>query len=286
MKYSKHISCLCLVFSIYFQTLFNQEYKLPAENTKDNNLVLEDFMDNLPIEGYNGKEIIITRIDNSSNSSSREFDNTNGLRPVYGGGIDNTKIGLHMEKEGNKVIVTCLLPINKKSAFKVKVPNMFSLKIHSSCERSNDVSISDMNNDIEIKNCQSINLKNISGSIIVSTISGNIFIDRCILDKYATISTSTISGNIYAVLSQISTKEPISFNSISGNIDITLPAKIPANINLKSISGTVYTDFDFSDNSKNTNQIIGTTINNQINGGGMDIKLSTVSGNIYLRKGH
>lgn len=285
MKTNKYLILIYLIFSIYIRNTFSQEYKIPVENTKDYKLLLEDFTDNLSVEGYKGKEIIFTRTDKYRDSDSTQPGHSKGSKPVYIGGTDNSTIGLHMEKDGNRITVTCLPSINKKHEYKVKVPDMLSLKIQSSCERSNDVSVSDLNNDIEIKNCQSINLKNINGSVIISTVSGNVLINNCVLDKDATISVSSISGNINAILKQVTTTEPISFNAISGDIDITLPLKIQANIHLKSISGNVKSDFDFSDKGKNTNQIIGTTINNQINGGGVEVKLSTVSGNINLRKG-
>ena len=52
---------------------------------------------------------------------------------------------------------------------------------------------------------------------------------------------------------------------------------------LNSISGTIKSDFNFPDESKN--KFVGTKINFQTHGGGSEIKLYTVSGNISVRKG-
>lgn len=283
MKTIKYVLMVCWVI-LYNAALYTQEYKIPVNNTRDGKLILEDFMGFLPIEGYDGKEIIITRTNAFGDNNSSTPERAAGLKPIYSGGIDNTAIGLHVDNDGNKITVRCLLPLNKRREYKVRVPDHLSLKVQSGCLRSNDVTVSDILNDIEIINCQSITLRNVTGSIVITTISGNIDIEKCVIEKDATISVSAISGNIVAVFKEVNTKEPISFNSISGEVDITLPPKVAANLVLKSISGVVYSDFEFPEGDKNTNQIVGTKIENPMNGGGTSINLSTVSGNIYLRK--
>ena len=264
---------------------FAQEYKIPVENSKDGKLSLEDFMGDLPIEGYDGKEIIISPTSSEEGNEASEPDRAKGLKPIYSRGTDNTGIGLRVEKNGNQITVTCLMPITKQREYKVKVPNNFSLKIGSGCERSNNISIRNIKGEIEIKNCQSIKLSNVTGSLIISTISGNVELEKCALDKDATISIAAISGNINAVLTDFSTKGPISFNSISGEVDITLPAKTAVNLDMKTISGSIYSDFEFSNEEKKMKQIGGTKIEYNLNGGGAELNLKTISGNIYLRKG-
>jgi len=243
--------------------VFSQSYKIPVENTRGGKLILEDFIGTLPVEGYDGKEIIFSSGEN-----------------------DNSQMGLHMERNGNKITVTCLLPITRRKEYKVKVPANFSIKVESGCERSNDLIISNMNNEIDVINCQSITLMNTSGSIVLSTIQGNIKLDQCKLDSDATLSISTISGNIQAIFTQVQPKVSISISSISGEVEITVPTSLAANLLLKTVSGSVFSDFDFPDKAQHTNEIIGTTIENKLNGGGVGFNLSTVSGNISLRKGH
>jgi lia operon protein LiaG len=237
-----------------------QEYKIPVENSKDGKLSLIDFMGDLLIEGYNGKEIIITTTSDNFNANN---ERAKGLKPIYPNGTDNTGIGLSVEKNGNQITVKCLLPITKREEYKIKVPNNFSLKIESGCERSNDVDIQNMNNEIEITNCQSINLKNVTGPLVLSTISGDVNI----------------------VYSSVNTESPVSINSISGEIDVTLPVKTAANLQLETISGTIYSDFDFPTDNNKMKQIAGSTVRFPLNGGGVNMKIVSVSGNVYLRKG-
>jgi hypothetical protein len=241
-------------------TVKAQEYKIPVQNTTDGKLSLVNFMGDLPIEGYSGNEIVITSADAEEVNIP---ERAKGLKPIYPTGTDNTGIGLWVEKNGNQVTVQCLLPITKRGEYKIKVPDNFSIKANSGCERSNEISIANMKNEIEINNCFSVNLKNVTGPLVIST----------------------ISGNVDVVYSSVSTDKPVLISSVSGNIDVALPEKTPLNLQMKTITGTVYSDFDIAAEKNGMKQVGGGTIKSKLNGGGTDFKAVSVSGNIYLRKG-
>ncbi len=137
-----------------------------------------------------------------------------------------------------------------------------SIKVKSECQNSCDVFINNMKNEIEIQTCHDIDLKNVSGPLLLSTIAGDI-----------NITFSSISSN-----------NPISINSISGEIDITLPDKTSADIELQTVTGTMYSDFDFSENSNDMKKVGGIHVSCKLNGGGPKFSIVTVSSNIYLRK--
>jgi lia operon protein LiaG len=266
----KTISYVMTLIVILFTTnvLLAQEYKIPVDNSKEGKLSLNDFMGDLPIEGYNGTEIIITSVSSYGHTTPDhhaqiQHDRAKGLKPIYPNGTDNTGLGLYVEKNGTQITVQCLLPITKRGEYKIKVPDNFSLKVESGCERTNSLIIQNMKNEIEITNCHSINLKNVTGPLVLSTISGGIDI----------------------VYSSVNIDKPVSINSVSGDIDITLPLKTAANLEMQTVSGTIYSDFDFPSDHKQMKQIAGHTIKCPLNGGGVDFKIMTVSGSIYLRKG-
>lgn len=237
-----------------------QEYKVNVDNVKDSKLSLDNFSGDLKIEGYTGNEIIFSPV---GGEDMKVPDRAKGLKPVYGAGVDNTGVGLSVEKNGNQVSVTCLLPFTNNREYTVKVPENMAIEVKSECQNNNDVYINNMKSEIEIQSCQSIKLKGVSGPLVLST----------------------ISGDIEVTFSNIATGKPFSINSISGEIDITLPAKLAADIEMNSVSGRMYSDFDFSDKSKDMNQIGGNELNTKLNGGGAKFSIVTVSGNIYLRKG-
>jgi lia operon protein LiaG len=240
--------------------LLAQEHRIAVQSPKDVTLILKDFYDELPIEGYAGNEIIITR-NGGENEGTPE--RAKGLKAVYPAGTDNTGLALDVEKSGNDIRITCLLPItNHGGTYKLKVPENIALRINSGCEHDNSVNIQNIKNEIEANVCQSINLKNVSGPLVLST----------------------ISGNITVVFSEMSPK-PVSIANISGEIDVTLPAKSAANLDMTNVSGNMYSDFDLNADHKDMQRVGGNSINAKLNGGGTDLKITNISGNIYLRKG-
>jgi hypothetical protein len=252
-------SIIALVILLSAGVISAQEYKIPVQNSKDSRLVLKDFSSMLPIEGYNGTEIVITAV-------SGEFtppEKAKGLKPIYPAGSDNTGIGLDVAKNDNVISVTCLIPFTQDSEYKIKVPENMAIEISSGCERNNEVAIKGMKGEIDIETCQDIKLDNVTGPLVLSTISGNIDI------TYSTISTTKAS----------------SVHSVSGDVDITLPVKTATTLDLSVISGAIYSDFDFSASEKNLKKIGGNETNFSLNGGGFKYSIGSISGNIYLRKG-
>jgi lia operon protein LiaG len=256
----KKMNCILPLSVLLFtaQALNAQEYKIPVENSREGKLTLIDIPENLPIEGYAGNEIIIT-----SDHFNEPPDRAKGLKPVYPGGTDNTGMALSVEKNGNQVNIQCLLPITQNASYRIKVPENFSLRIKSGCARSGSVDIQNMKNEVEINACQSIKLRNVTGPLVLST----------------------ISGNIDVLFTELSKDKPISIASVSGEIDVTLPAKTTADLEMGTVSGNMYSDFDFQADKKEMKRIGGNSINTSLNGGGVDLKINSVSGNIYLRKG-
>ena len=88
----------------------------------------------------------------------------------------------------------------------------------------------------------------------------------------------TINANV-TVTGQ--TKE-MKIKSISGYIDLALPGNKEADLDLSTISGTMYSDHELAINQKHNG--IPSRIIEKLNNGGPLIKLETISGDIFLRK--
>jgi len=250
--------CLGLILALLAVcTLRAQEYKATVENSRDAKLILKDFTGELPIEGYAGSEIVIT-----GGPDMTMPDRAKGLKPVYSGGPDNTGIGLNMEKSGNQISITCLLPFNKRAEYRIKVPDNLYLKITSGCEYHNSVNISNMKNEVEVNICSGITVKNSTGPLVLST----------------------INGEVDVVFNEISKDKPTSIASINGEIDVTLPAKSAVNLEMRNMQGGMYSDFDFPSDDKQMKRVGGGAVNARLNGGGVGLKVTSINGNIYLRK--
>ncbi len=254
----KYIATIIIVLLSTNLALAQQEYKIPAQNTKDGKLILTDFPGDIPIEGYNGNDIVII-----SDRDNEPPAQAKGLKPVYAAGTDNSGIGVNIEKEGNQFTVRCLLPVTQSANYRIKVPENFSLKVRSGCEKSSSVTIQNIKNEIEVNICHNITLKKVTGPVVLSS----------------------ISGNITVVFSELSKDKPISIASVSGEVDVTIPANAPVDVEMGTVSGNMYSDFDFSTDKKQMRRVGGSNVTGQLNGGGSDLKITNVSGNIYLRKG-
>ena len=92
----------------------------------------------------------------------------------------------------------------------------------------------------------------------------------------------------------------MSFSAMDGDIDITLPSALKADIKVKNLDGEVLTNFDIemipiSTEGQNTGAnnftginlgaMLGNNIYGKINGGGPEIRVTTLDGDIYVRKG-
>src|SRR5690606_31519893 len=100
------------------------------------------------------------------------------------------------------------------------------------------------------------------------------------------LTIKTVHGAIEATLGS-NMKSPLSLASAHGLIDITVPATTKANVNLSTSYGEIFVDpaikIEFDEKSDWV-KYGSSKINGKINGGGLDLSLSSAHGNIYIRK--
>lgn len=98
--------------------------------------------------------------------------------------------------------------------------------------------------------------------------------------RQADISINTISADVEA--SGLAGASQI--KAISGFIDFSWPQQQGAELQLKSITGELFTDLDFDIlNKQDSPPIVGYTLKGRNKNGGPRLELETISSNIYLR---
>ncbi|GAB3957968.1 hypothetical protein GCM10028805_51690 [Spirosoma harenae] len=237
-----------------------QEYKAKLTNAKDRKVTLEIDAGDIKIEGYNGDEVIIQA--NSGYEAPPE--RAKGLKPLYYTAVDNSGIGLAVNPDGNGLKIE--KATRKQIKYSIKLPRKVSILYQQVNWHSGDLTISNMDGDLEIKtNNGSIDLNNVTGPVVANT----------------------TNGEINVMFSGLSQEKPTAISTINGVIDITLPAATKANLKLQSISGEMYTDFDLGvKNTKDGLTRVGGrhNIDGTTNGGGVEVQLKTINSNIYIRK--
>lgn len=237
-----------------------QEYRLPLANSGDKTIEFTTSQSEIIVEGHDSDELVIRNLDYDPPP-----ERANGLRALYNSTEDNTGIGLSVEEEGNTVKI--VQASNTSGEFRMLIPNKARILIEEINWGGGDIEVHNHNGEIEIRS------KN--GDILLQHITGPV------------IASST-SGDVEAVFSRINQDTPTSISVVSGYVDITLPADSKAAFYMKSTSGEIYTDLNLELRDDNSNSMRrlggGRNIEATLNGGGVEMELKSVSGDIYLRK--
>ena len=241
----------------------------------------------IKVVSYEGKDIVI----DVQSGSERKLDkkgrdnsgvnvnvdvNTNTGRSSTSNGMKRINAGnafdVSAEEKNNRVTVhsdSWKAPVT----LTIKVPQSeANLKLGTI--NHGDISVNNVNGEMEISNTNGgIQLNNISGSVVANT----------------------VNGPVVATFKTIDPKAPMAFTTLNGNVDVTFPASFKGNVKLKSDMGEMYTDFDIETdknqakvNRSSQSGLFRVNIENwvygKINGGGPELMMKNMTGNIYIRK--
>jgi hypothetical protein len=218
------------------------------------------------VRGYSGKSILVSavarprpaseeRADKSPPPGMKRLSNPNA--PTLTAEEKNNHIDLETDSHRHPIDLTIQVPLN------------FSLNLET--VRDGNIVVENVRGELEISNVDgAITLKQVGGSAVANT----------------------LHGNLTATFTSVTAGTPMAFSSLTGKVDVTFPTSTKASIKLKSERGQLYSDFDIALSkrpSKATTQ--GSThfsveewSYGALNGGGAEIMLSSLKGDIFLRK--
>jgi hypothetical protein len=221
----------------------------------------------ISVNGGTGKDIVITVKTENGKSKGELSTAENGMKRISKG----NSFGITAREDDNVVTVSSDNP-DQKINLSLQIPQDVKLKV--STVNDGDIVVNNIKGDLEMNNVNGeITLNNIDGSVVATTINGN-------------VNTSFVAAN---------PKAPMAFSSLNGNIDVTFPSTAQYNLKLKSDHGEIYTDFDMSIDKSEAKTINNSHdgmyelkkddwITGKINGGGPEIMMKNMDGNIYIRK--
>ena len=219
----------------------------------------------ITVTGYDGKDVVIDVEGESGKNEDKEV--SGGMKRLYSHGMSVTA-----EEKNNKVSVHSDQP-NKTTRLSLKIPKgVTSLRL--STVNNGDIEVSNTGGEMEITNVNgSITLSGVSGSVVANTVNGDVV-----------VTFKTIDG-----------QAPMAFTTLNGNVDVSFPANLKANLKLKSDNGGIYTDFDVAvditqpaaERTKEGNMIklsIKDWVSGKVAGGGPEILMKNMNGDIFARK--
>jgi hypothetical protein len=228
---------------------------------------LDAFGGTISIRGTNRKDVQISaRPRGDSDKRERGGEPPAGLRRL-------PKLSGFDIEESRNVVEISTSPMAGHD-FEIEVPSRTNLAV--SLVSGGQITIADVEGDIEVENVNgAITLNNIAGAVVADSVNG------------------TVKANII----RLAQDKPMAFTTLNGVIDVTFPASIKATFKLRSDQGEIFTDFDLqmkapasaSAESRRGNEPLRIEVNRSLvgtaNGGGPEIELRSLHGNIYLRKG-
>lgn len=221
------------------------------------------------VKGYAGKSVVIEAVgrtrpagdepaDRAAPPGMRRLSTTNSL--TLTAKELNNHIGLETDSYRHAIDLT------------IKVPLNFSLKLGA--VNGGDIVVDNVRGELE--------LSNVNGAILLNQVSGSVV-------------ANTVNGSLTATFTSVTAGAPMAFSSLTGKVDVTFPGTIKASLKLKSDRGQVYSDFEVA-LDKSAPKVTHTTQNGfsrlstdpwtygTLNGGGADITLKSMNGDLFIRK--
>lgn len=268
------IACLVLLSLIietgsFGQTGSSEQLTVPLSSPgKPYTLKVELISGSIKVVSYEGKDIIINVTPRGGEDEQKPRATEKGMKRISAaGGYEVTA------KEADNTVTVNTGNPNKSIDLDLKIPQDVKLKIGTI--NDGEILVENVRGELEVNNVNDkITLKNISGSVVANT----------------------VNGDVNVTFNAIDPKAPMAFSTLNGDVNVTLPADTKANLKLKSDNGEVYSDFDIDIDrtpakTEKTNEPgmykikKDGWVNGKINGGGQEMMMKNMMGDIYVKKG-
>ena len=114
------------------------------------------------------------------------------------------------------------------------------------------------------------------GDVRAGSVSGDIRMERL---RASSVKASSVSGDVTVSVASLSGSGDLKFSSVSGNVTAELPPGMDADVMMRSVSGSLDSDFPLTIHGRMSRN----RLEARIGKGGRDLEVSTVSGNVRLR---
>lgn len=252
--------CLSLVTVAALAQDFQKSYRL-AQGSR---VSIKNVSGDVIVKGYDGEAIVVTG---------------------YKEGRDRDLISVEDLSDGSRVDVKVRYPeqcnCNASVRFEVKVPRMINLDYDAFSSVSGDVEVSEAMGTIRAKSVSgNVNVKEVAGTVHANSVSGEVIVEQA----SGAVTAKSTSGNVRVDLLRLegAATNRMEFGSVSGNVEVKMPGSLGANVEMSTMSGHLETDFPITIEKREFGP--GRSARGQVGDGARALKLSSVSGNVTLRR--
>jgi len=259
---------MALVTKSVAQSESTEQLTVPLSNPGKSYTLKVNLIDgSIKVISYEGKDIIIDVSTPEEKGDGEKKDTENGMKRISSSG----SYEVTAKENDNTVTVNTSNP-TRTFDLKLKIPKDVKLKVGTI--NNGDIEVENVTGELEVNNVNGeIKLNNISGSVVANT----------------------VNGDVITTFNTVDPKAPMAFSTLNGDIKVTFPADVKANLKLKSDNGDIFSDFDIDlDKTKpKTNKTnepgmykikMEGWVYGKINGGGPEILMKNMQGNIYVKK--
>ena len=139
--------------------------------------------------------------------------------------------------------------------------------------------------DVKVPKGTQVDVHSVSGDVSVvgaegrvraGSVSGDVRMERL---RASSVNASSVSGNVNVGIESLAGDGALRFTSVSGNVTAELPKGIDADVSMRTVSGSLDSDFPLTLNGRVNRR----GIEARIGRGGRDLEVRTVSGDVRLR---
>lgn len=122
----------------------------------------------------------------------------------------------------------------------------------------------------------SVSAEDMPADASVSTVNG-----AATVSAAGVVQASTVNGDVEATTGQANPARDLRFSTVNGSITLNVPAGFRATVDAELLNGRIDSDFPLRITS---GRYVGRSAEGEIGGGGRELNLSTVNGNIRIRR--
>lgn len=253
--------CLCFISAIAIAQDFQRSYRVGSGGSVSVHNVSGDVI----VKGYEGDTVTVTG---------------------YKEGRDRDLVQIEDNGGDGRVDVRVRYPQNcnceASVRFEVRVPRSLNLNYDAFSSVSGDVEVNGATGSLTAKSVSgSVRVENVSGTIKANSVSGEVNVKQAAGEVNAKSTSGSVDVEVVS-LANNSSNQRMEFASVSGNVNVRMPSSLGAEVEMSTMSGDLETEFPLQIRERQYGP--GRSAQGRVGDGSRGLKLSSVSGNVRLKR--